>query len=142
MKSRILIVDDDDVMRQLFQFVLEREGYEVAEAESGEEILARVVDFKPNLILLDVMMPRISGLDVCRQLKKDSRTQHVPVIIVSAYTNAVTRAEGQLAGAIDFINKPCSPYQLLDKIRVVTQPPATGPLPAVPNEDAPDSPKA
>ena len=125
MKSRILIVDDDDVMRQLFQFVLEREGYEVAEAESGEEILARVINFKPDLILLDVMMPNISGLEVCRQLKNDSRTQHVPVIIVSAYTNAVTRAEGRLAGAIDFINKPCSPYQLLEKIRAITQPSAT-----------------
>ena len=137
MKSRILIVDYDDVMRQLFQFVLEREGYEVAEAESGEEILARVINFKPDLILLDVMMPNISGLDVCRQLKNDSRTQHVPVIIVSAYTNAVTRAEGRLAGAIDFINKPCSPYQLLDKIRAVMQPPAT----AAPNKDTPDNPK-
>ena|SRR3972149_3257208 len=133
MKSRILIVDDDDIMRQLFRFVLEREGYEVAEAASGDRILARTVNFKPDLILLDVMMPRVSGLDVCRQLKKDSRTQHVPVIIISAYSNAVTRAEGLLAGAIDFINKPCSPYQLLDKIQAVTQPPATGP-----SEDAPN----
>ncbi len=123
MKSRVLIVDDDSITRQLFRFVLERDGYEVAEAESGEQILARTINFKPDLILLDVMMPRVSGLDVCRQLKKDSRTQHVPVIIISAYTNAVTRAEGLLAGAIDFMNKPCSPSQLLEKIRAVT--PAT-----------------
>jgi DNA-binding response OmpR family regulator len=84
------------------------------------------------------MMPGVSGLDVCRQLKNDRRTQHVPVIIISAYTNAVTRAEGQLAGAIDFINKPCSPYQLLDKIRAVTQPPTTPPPATAPNEDASD----
>ena len=127
MKSRVLIVDDDDVMRQLFRLVLERDGYEVAEAESGEQILARTVHFKPDVILLDVMMPRVSGLDVCRQLKSDSRTQHVPVIIVSAYSNAVTRAEGLRAGAIDFMNKPCSPYLLLERVRAVTQPPTTPP---------------
>ena len=121
MGTRILIADDDPDLRQLFRLILGRDGYEVIEAANGEEAVARAIDSDLSLILLDVMMPGPDGFDTCRRLKSDSRTDSVPVIFVSAKNDVRSRTEGMQVGAVDYINKPISPRDLIQRVRVVMQ---------------------
>ena len=113
MNSRILVADDDPDLRLLFRRVLQRGGYEVIEADSGEQTLERALDSAPELILLDVMMPGLSGFDTCRRLKSDCRTDNVPVVFVTARDDFASRTEGMRSGAAAYISKPISPQNLI-----------------------------
>lgn len=119
MQPRILVADDDAGLRQLLRLILSREGFEVFEAANGEQALALAVSVDPTLILLDVMMPDLDGYDVCRRLKSDRRTDHVPVVFVSAAEDVSRRNDLQKLGAAACIQKPIGPRDLVARIRLV-----------------------
>jgi CheY-like chemotaxis protein len=83
-RGLVLVVDDDEANRTLLRDPLETHGYEIVEAENGEQALQKIAQRPPDVVLLDVMMPRMDGFEVCRRLKKDARTAHIPVLIVTA----------------------------------------------------------
>lgn len=105
---KILIVDDEPLNLKVLKQVLQQ-NYRLSFAKNGPDALGLVKKEKPSLILLDVMMPGMTGFEVCRQLKNDSETQTIPVIFVTALTDEADEAEGFAAGGVDYINKPISP---------------------------------
>jgi CheY-like chemotaxis protein len=111
--ASILVVDDDPTMRRLISIVLTQAGYRVAEAGDGLEALASVERQPPAGILLDVMMPGLDGLEVCRRLKGDPATAAIPVVLVTALGDASHRREGLEAGADEFMAKPVNVSDLL-----------------------------
>src|ERR1022692_4533428 len=102
----VLVVDDEEQNRSLLRDPLEARGYEIAEAENGLQALEKVAARPPDVILLDLMMPKMDGFEVCRRLKKDLKTAHIPILIVTALSERKERLMGIEAGANDFLNKP------------------------------------
>jgi len=102
----VLIVDDEEQNRSLLHDPLEARGYEIAEAENGMVALEKIAARLPDVILLDVMMPQMDGFEVCRRLKTDSRTAHIPILMVTALSDRKERLMGIAVGANDFLNKP------------------------------------
>ena len=117
MKARILVVDDEVVQRQILTDLLVAEGYAVAAAASGIEALAQVLEAPPDLVLLDVVMPRMDGYEVCRRLKNDLRTVFIPVVIVTVLQRLADKVRGIEAGADDFLRRPVNPLELLARVR-------------------------
>ena len=105
-RGLVLVVDDEEANRTLLRDPLETHGYEIVEAENGEQALEKIEQRLPDVILLDVMMPRMDGFEVCRRLKKDARTAHIPILIVTALSERMERMVGIAAGASDFLTKP------------------------------------
>ena len=119
MAIKILVVDDEADIRDVLKITLEAEGYEVTEAENGEEGL-KAVQTKPfDLVLLDYKMPRMNGLEVCRQIKKDILLRHLPVVMLTGKGDIGDKVEGIDAGADDYIVKPFEPKELLARIRMI-----------------------
>lgn len=104
--TRILIVEDNEDARLALSTILKDAGYEVVEAADGSEVVDRVLKVKPDLILLDIIMPRIDGFDVLAMLKADERTRNVPVVMVTAKGRPSDLHKARTLGAIDYINKP------------------------------------
>jgi len=102
----VLVVDDEEQNRTLLHDPLEARGYEIAEAENGMLALEKVAERPPDVILLDLMMPKMDGFEVCTRLKKDLKTAHIPILIVTALSERKERLMGIAAGANDFLNKP------------------------------------
>ncbi|HKW28591.1 MAG TPA: adenylate/guanylate cyclase domain-containing protein [Verrucomicrobiae bacterium] len=102
----VLVVDDEEQNRSLLRDPLEARGFEIAEAENGLQALEKIAVRPPDVILLDLMMPRMDGFEVCRRLKKDLKTAHIPILIVTALSERKERLMGIEAGANDFLNKP------------------------------------
>ena len=102
----VLVVDDEEQNRTLLRDPLEARGYEVAEAENGMVALEKIAARPPDVILLDVMMPQMDGFEVCRRLKTDSKTAHIPILMVTALSERKERLMGIAVGANDFLNKP------------------------------------
>lgn len=115
--SRVLIVDDNVQNVELLRTYISAEGYEVDEAFDGEEALVKVAANPPDLILLDVMMPKLNGYDVCSQIKKDEKTRFIPIIMVTALSELEDKIKGLDAGTDDFISKPFNRYELLARVR-------------------------
>ena len=111
----VLVVDDDPVIIKLLRVNFEMEGYEVIAAADGVEGLARAHEDRPDVIILDVMMPRMNGLDVARALKGTDDTRDIPIILLSAKAQATDVAEGRHV-ADDYITKPFDPLELLDRV--------------------------
>ena len=114
--ATILVVDDDPVIQKLLSVNFEMEGYRVITASDGVEGLERIRDDAPDLVLLDVMMPRMDGLAVARQLKADPATKQIPVLLLSAKAQSSDIHGGLDAGADDYVTKPFDPLELLDKV--------------------------
>jgi two-component system phosphate regulon response regulator PhoB len=112
----LLIADDEDGIRSLVRMTLQRKQYEILEASDGEEALALARKHHPELVLLDVMMPGLTGFEVCRALKDDPATADATVVMLSAKAQDSDRAQGIAAGADDYFTKPFSPIALLRKI--------------------------
>jgi len=116
-KIKILVVEDEVPIQELLQFNLERNKYKVQIVESGEEALHAVRKSLPDLILLDVMLPGTDGLEVCKRLKADPRTEHIPIIMLTALSEEADIVTGLELGADDYITKPFSPRILLARVK-------------------------
>jgi len=119
MSSRVLIVEDEPDIRALVVHHLKREGYQVSAASSGEEALRQVQAAPPDLVLLDLMMPAMDGLEVCRRLRQDPATAMLPIVMLTAKGDEVDRVLGLEIGADDYVVKPFSPKELLARVRAV-----------------------
>ena len=119
MASRVLIVEDEPDIRDLIAFHLERDGYQVSKSKSGADALHQVRTSTPDLVLLDLMLPEISGLEVCRRLRQDPATASLPIIILTARGEEVDRVLGLELGADDYITKPFSPKEVVARVRAV-----------------------
>jgi two-component system phosphate regulon response regulator PhoB len=113
----VLLVEDEPAQREVLAYNLEAEGFEVAQASNGEEALEAVADTPPDLILLDWMMPHVSGLEVCRRLKLRPETRNIPVIMLSARSEEVDKVRGLETGADDYVIKPYSVVELMARLK-------------------------
>ena len=116
---RLLIVEDDEDIAHLLAHSVRRAGFEAAVMLSGAGVLARVREHPPDLLLLDVMLPGLDGRDICRTLRADSRTQAIPVIMITARAEEAERVAGLELGADDYITKPFSPREVVARVRAV-----------------------
>jgi DNA-binding response OmpR family regulator len=114
--ARILVVDDDRVIQQLLKVNLELEGYAVEVADDGEEALSQFEIFRPDLVLLDIMMPRLDGWEVCRRLKAGADSSRVPIVLLSARAQEADVQRGTELGVAAYVTKPFDPISLLDLI--------------------------
>jgi two-component system phosphate regulon response regulator PhoB len=119
MKQRILIIEDEPALVEMLRYNLEKEGFDIATALDGEEGLAAVADAKPDLILLDWMLPHVSGLEICRQLRRGHETRKIPIIMLTARGEESDRVRALDVGADDYVTKPFSPGELAARIRAV-----------------------
>ncbi|MEN9811728.1 MAG: hypothetical protein RL479_414, partial [Verrucomicrobiota bacterium] len=115
---RILVVDDQAINVQLLRLKLEREGMQVLTAPSGREALAQATSARPDLILMDLLMPDMDGLTACRQLKADPATRDIPVIFLTASPSKEHRQEGRAAGAADYLVKPIDLDETMARVRL------------------------
>jgi len=117
--KKILIVDDEEDILHFLELVLREKGYEVVTASGGHEALTRAQIERPDLVLLDIMMPEMDGWEVLKLLRVDDETAAIPVAMLSARTEARDRVQGLQEGAIDYICKPFSLQELLGKIEAI-----------------------
>lgn len=118
-KETILVVDDEQDLLDLIEYNLEKEGYEVLKAENGSEGLNKAREHIPNLVLLDIMMPQMDGIEVLEIMKKDPKLKGIPVIFLTARGDEKTEVEGLDKGGDDYITKPISTTKLLSRIKAV-----------------------
>jgi two-component system phosphate regulon response regulator PhoB len=118
-RDKILIIEDDRDIVDMLKYNLEEEGYEIIAAFNGEDGINQASKQKPDLIILDIMLPVIDGFEVCRILKKDNATALIPIIILSAKSQETDKIVGLELGADDYITKPFSPRELLARARAV-----------------------
>jgi two-component system alkaline phosphatase synthesis response regulator PhoP len=118
-KERLLVVEDDEDILQLLKYNLAKEGYQVSGVTSGEEALKLLKSEVPDLILLDLMLPGVDGLEVCRHLKRNARTGQIPIIMLTAKGEEADIVTGLELGADDYIPKPFSPRVMVARVRAV-----------------------
>lgn len=117
--TQILVVDDEQDILELIRHTLNKEGYEVHVAANGQQAVEKAKKIKPSLILMDVMMPVMDGMEACRQLKEDSETSTLPIIFLTARSEEFAELAGFEAGADDYISKPIRSRVLLSRIRAI-----------------------
>jgi DNA-binding response OmpR family regulator len=115
----VLVADDDDDIRDLVAFRLDRAGYEVLRAGDGQQALDLAKEHVPDLAVLDVMMPKLTGYDVTRELRANAATSRIPVILLTARVQEADVARGFEAGADDYVKKPFSPQELKARVQAV-----------------------
>ena len=118
-QPRVLVVDDEAAIRDMIQFALERAQMDVLTAADAHEALLRISENRPDIILLDWMMPGVSGVELTRRLRKDSYTEDIPIIMLTAKVTEDDKVTGLEAGTDDYVIKPFSPRELLARIRAV-----------------------
>ncbi len=119
MKPSILVVEDEPPLVEVLRYNLEKEGYQVNVAEDGAQALHKVHEAPPDLVILDWMLPELSGIEVCRQLREDPDSRDIPVIMLTARGEEADRVKGLASGADDYVVKPFSPAELLARVRAV-----------------------
>ncbi|MDD5505363.1 MAG: response regulator [Candidatus Omnitrophica bacterium] len=119
MKEKILIVEDEKDIIKMLEYNLKKEGFKVIDARDGEDALDLAVREYPDLILLDLMLPGIDGLEVCKALKRESKTSSIPIIMLTAKSQESDKVVGLELGADDYITKPFSPRELIARIKAV-----------------------
>ncbi|MGQ0675551.1 MAG: phosphate regulon transcriptional regulator PhoB, partial [Rhodospirillales bacterium] len=119
LKPTVLVVEDEAALTAMLRYNFEREGFRVVEANDGEEAIVAVAENKPDLILLDWMLPHLSGIDLCRQLRRGPGTRDIPIIIVTARGEEADKIRGLNTGADDYVTKPFSPQELIARVRAV-----------------------
>jgi len=117
--KKILIVDDDAFIRRPLEFILREEGFLPVTAVDGEDGLAKLESVRPDLIVLDVMMPGMDGFDVCRHVRTDPRFASIPVVLLTAKGQESDRERGLAAGATLFMSKPYSPSEMVRRVREI-----------------------
>ena len=118
-KGKILVVDDEVYIIHILEFSLGAEGFEVITANNGELAVEKAKQEKPDLIVLDIMMPVLDGYETCRRLKREAETKHIPVILLTAKGRDVDKSLGFEVGAVDYIIKPFSPNRLIERIEEI-----------------------
>lgn len=126
--TRILVIDDSRTIRRTAETLLEKAGYDVRLAEDGFEALGKLVEFKPDLVFVDIMMPRLDGYRTCALIKGNPALRHTPVVMLSSKDGLFDRARGRLVGAQQYLSKPFTGDELLDAVRANLRP----------REDSPD----
>ncbi|MGE6605460.1 response regulator transcription factor [Halomonas sp. NPDC076908] len=116
---KVLVVDDEPNIVLSLEFLMEQAGFEVVTAEDGEQALARVEDTRPDLLLLDISLPGISGFDVLERLRSKEATAQLPIIMLTAHGRDVEREKGMALGADDYITKPFSTQSLVEKVKAL-----------------------
>ena len=116
-QPRVLVVEDEPAQREVLAYNLEAEGFAVSRAQNGDEALLLVQEDMPDIIVLDWMMPNLSGIEVCRRLKTRSETRSIPVIMLSARSEEVDKVRGLETGADDYVVKPYSVIELMARVR-------------------------
>ena len=116
---RILVIDDDPVISELVAVNLEMAGYDVSQAEDGIKGQALALQLQPDLIMLDLMLPRVDGFTVCQRLRRDERTTEIPVLILTALSQTQDKVDGFNAGADDYLTKPFEVEEMLARIRAL-----------------------
>ncbi len=117
--KRVLIVDDEPNLTRSMTFILRKEGYNIEVASNGEEAIEKALKTKPHLILLDVMMPKKNGYEVCQEIRDDPSLRDMYVIMLTAKGQEVDREKGMDMGADEFITKPFSPSQIVERVNAV-----------------------
>ncbi len=118
-KGRILLVEDEIYILHILDFSFEMEGYEVMKALNGEDALSQVKKSRPDLIVMEAIMPLMGGLDACRALKASDETKDIPIVILSPRARDVDRQMAFEAGAEDFVTRPFSPRKLIDRVNAI-----------------------
>jgi CheY-like chemotaxis protein len=113
----VLVVDDEPMTRNLLRMILSHAGYAIYEAEDGLDALEKIKDLAPDLVVLDVMMPIMDGIDVCKAVRGDAATADLPIIMLSAYANSGVVEDSMKAGANRYLTKPISRKKLLEEVR-------------------------
>ncbi|MGM0784209.1 response regulator transcription factor [Halomonas faecis] len=117
--AKVLVVDDEPNIVLSLEFLMQQAGFEVVTAEDGESALATVANGAPDLILLDISLPGISGFDVLERLRGDPHHQRLPIIMLTAHGREVEREKGLALGADDYVTKPFSTQALVDKVKAL-----------------------
>jgi CheY-like chemotaxis protein len=115
-RKKVLIVDDEEFVRQLIQIKLKFCGIDTVEAENGVEAIEKALSEKPDMILLDIMMPKMNGFEACQRLKANKDTAHIPIVMLTARGDPSAKERGENAGALDYLTKPFSPQKLAERI--------------------------
>jgi two-component system phosphate regulon response regulator PhoB len=115
----VLVVEDEDALATLLQYNLDKEGYRVAVAADGEEALVQIDERQPDLVILDWMLPKVSGIEVCRRLRGRPETRNIPIIMLTARGEETDRIRGLDTGADDYVTKPFSMSELTARVRAV-----------------------
>jgi CheY-like chemotaxis protein len=116
-KRTVLVVDDEPFICRSLTFVLRKADYNVVEARNGEEAIAAIKQHRPDLVFMDVMMPKVSGFEVCTQVKQDPDLKQTRIVLLTAKGQASDRDLGIQAGADDYLTKPFSPTKILERAR-------------------------
>src|ERR1041385_4369111 len=119
MKPLVLIVEDEAALVTMLRYNLEKEGFAVCEAGDGEEALVQIAERKPDVVLLDWMLPLVSGIEVCRQIRRSPTSRTLPVVMLTARGEEGDRVRGLNSGADDYVVKPFSPSELIARLRAV-----------------------
>lgn len=119
MSAKILLVEDDPSLTELIKYNLEQEGFEVVVEMDGETGLIAAMEENPDLILLDWMLPNLSGIEICRRIRRDKSTSNIPVIMLTARSEESDRIRGLDIGADDYVTKPFSPKELIARIKAL-----------------------
>jgi len=119
MRTNILVVEDESAIVELLRYNLEREGFRVSVAADGEEALTAIAEDKPDLVLLDWMLPKASGLELCRQIRRKTATRDLPVIMLTARGEEADRVRGLDVGADDYVTKPFSITELMARVKAL-----------------------
>ncbi len=118
-KPRILCVDDEPSILRLFESLLAAHDYEIIKAQNGQEALEKLNEERVDLVLMDIMMPKLNGLEACRRIKGDEQTRDIPVVIITALSAKADWIKGIEAGAEDFISKPFDAREILDRVKIL-----------------------
>jgi two-component system, OmpR family, phosphate regulon response regulator PhoB len=119
MKPNVLVVEDDMALAELLRYTLERDGFDVAHTADGEDALMLAQEATPDVVILDWMVPSLSGIEVCRRLRRINSTAGVPILMLTARTEEADRVRGLETGADDYITKPFSPRELSARVKAI-----------------------
>jgi DNA-binding response OmpR family regulator len=134
---RVLVAEDDNDLRELFRTVLDSAGYEVVAVPDGIAAHAAIVERSVDLVVTDMWMPRLSGLDLCKRLRAEEATKTLPVLVVSAYGSWRGKEEATMVGATDYLSKPVRPSSLIARVESMVGKPPPRPAPK-PDTDEPE----
>ncbi|MEZ5891908.1 MAG: phosphate regulon transcriptional regulator PhoB [Parvularculaceae bacterium] len=117
--TKVLIVEDEDALSTILEYNLAKEKFEVAIAADGEEAILKVEEFAPDIIILDWMLPKISGIEVCRRIRSKPETRNIPIIMLTARSEEADRIRGLETGADDYLTKPFSSAELIARMKAI-----------------------